>query len=368
MGVLLGRQAISPLLPEMIQDLAISPSQAGFALTLMMGIYSISQYPGGQASDQLSRTTVLVLGLSITIGGFTILSGVSTYGILLLGVALIGIGSGVFFSPSRAFLSDIFVERRGQIFGLHTAAGQMGGMLAAGSAAIVLSFAVWRVVFVLPAVLLVSVVFLLHRWSRENYVFSRVSFQVRGTSSRIFKSTRTRWLIVGYVFFGFTIQAYLGFLPTLLQVEKEFTPLYASVGYALVYAIGVVSAATAGRISDWMPRPKVVIGALLIAAIGLGLILIPQSRLIVIFGIGVASVGIWAFVPSMQSYLMDIVSNDNLGSDFGMMKGIYTGLGSLGPTYVGVVAEATNYIIAFYGLIGCLLLSTILIHMSTRTN
>lgn len=63
MAVLLGRQALPPLLPTIIKQLVISPARAGFALTLMMGLYALLQYPAGRLSDIIPRTTLLTASI-----------------------------------------------------------------------------------------------------------------------------------------------------------------------------------------------------------------------------------------------------------------------------------------------------------------
>lgn len=366
MATLLGRQVISPLLPTIIETLAITPSQAGASLTLMMGLYAVFQYPGGRFSDQLSRTTVLVVALSVMIAGFVLLTNALSYAVFLLGVAGVGTGAGLFFSPSRALLSDLFVERRGQVFGLHTAAGMVGGMLAAGIAATVLAVASWRAAFIPSIVLLGIVLVSLHRWSREPYRFARTSLDIAATSARLFASRRIRWLLIGYTLFGFVIQSFIGFLPTLLQVEKGFSPTLASVGFGLIYGVGLVVGPAAGRASDYLSRTMIVVSALLCGTLGLLVLLVAPSVALIFAGIVLTATGLWAYVPSIQAYLMDLLPNDSLGGDFGLLKAVYTGLGSAGPTYVGIVAERATYTIAFGGLAVCLLASAVIVFAATR--
>jgi hypothetical protein len=46
-----------------------------------------------------------------------------------------------------------------------------------------------------------------------------------------------------------------------------------------------------------------------------------------------------------------------MGGDLGAMRTTYITLGSIGPTYVGVVAEYGNYRLAFLGLVTALVIS-----------
>lgn len=69
----------------------------------------------------------------------------------------------------------------------------------------------------------------------------------------------------------------------------------------------------------------------------------------------------------MQAYLFDYLSDDTIGGDFGAIKTVYTGIGSFGPAFVGIVADKASYSVAFGPLIVCLLASIgILLLLSRR--
>jgi len=366
-GSLLGRQAISPLLPAIIDTLSITPSQAGFALTLMIGLYSVVQYPGGRFSDDLSRTTILLASLAIMIAGFGLLTLTPTYAVFLVGVAAVGTGNGAFFSPSRVFLSDLFVERRGHVLGVHLTAGQLGGVLAAGSAAVVLSVTRWQFVFV-PAILLLGVVLvLLHRWSREPYVLAPVRLDLLATARRVSGTSGIRGLFVASVLVSFAITAFSGFLPTFLQVEKGVSPVLASGGFALIYVVGMGVGPVAGYLSDRFRRETVPIVSLLVGAIGLLALLLGHSRPVLALGIVGTAIGFWGFLPPITAAFMDLLPDDSLGADFGLLKAVFSGLGSLGPVYVGIVAEWASYATAFGTLLGCLVGSALVIVATARS-
>lgn len=366
LAIVFGRGAIPPLLPAIVEELRITPAAAGVALTVMWGLYALLQFPGGRLSDQLSRTVVIALGIGVLIAGFVVVLSASGYPVFLLGVALLGVGGGLYFSPARAFIADLFVRRRGQAFGLQTAASMVGGVLAATVAAAVLAFATWRVAF-LPSIAILAVALaLLLRWSRESYAVSRIQLDLGPTIARLVRNPRVPILVVGFSLFGFASQGFLGFLPTMLQAAKGFSPSLASGSFALVFVVGIVAGPSAGRLGDWLPRTHVVVGAPILGGIGLLVLLCADSVGGALVGIGLTSVGLWAYFPSIHAYLGDILADESLGGDFGLIKTAYTGLGSLGPTYVGIVAGQTSYPLAFAGLVGCLGLSAVVLFVATR--
>jgi MFS family permease len=363
---LLGRGVLSPLLPSIIDTLSITSTQAGLGLIVMMALHSIIQYPAGSFSDHLTRTTILAGSLSVLSFGFLILSASMTYISFLAGVAAVGLGTGLYFTPQRAMLSDLFEERRGQAFGLNFSAGSVGSALSAGVAVVVLSVATWRAAFLPLVVATLVVLIALHLQSRESYELAWVTPDVASTVGRIRASPELVWLIVAYALFSFTWQGVFGFLPTYLQVGKAFTPTIASAGFALLFVVAIVVMPIAGNISDRISRPTVAIVGLSLGILGLVALVFTASIPAVAAGIVLFAVGVRAFPPVMQAHIMDLVPDENTGGDFGAIKTVYTLLGSAGPLYVGFVSEWATYSVAFGGLVACLVLSVLILVYSTN--
>lgn len=351
----LGAKLIPPLLPTIIAALAITPSKAGFALTITGAIRSLLLYPGGRSSDLLSRTTVLVAGLGVMAVGYAVLTGTFTYPVFLFGLAVIGIGSGMYNIPTRAFFSELFVERRGEALGVFAAAGMLGSALAAALAIVALQITTWRLAFVPVVGVLILVLVLLHVWSREPYRIALIDLGVWETISRVFRTTTLRYLVLVYTLVIFTWTGTLGFLPTFLQADKAFSPTLASAWFAIPPIVGVLVMPIAGGLSDRFSRLPVMVFVVLLAVLGLGIMVVSTGLVSITLGVVVFSMGLMSFTPVMQSYLLDIFPNDSAGGDFGAFKTVYSGLASFGPMYVGVVAEHASYTTAFGGMILCLI-------------
>lgn len=351
LATLLGREMLPPLLPTIIHDLAISSSHAGFALTLLWAIYAIMHFPSGQLSDQLTRTTVIVAGLGVMVVGFGVLSWVHSYSTFLLGVGLIAVGSGLYYIPSRALLSDLYAKRRGQAFGIQGAAGNLGSMLAAGVAAVAIGTVSWQMTFPPVATLLFIVLVLVHSCSKESYVLTRVQIDVRETGTHILRIPSVRWLLLTYTLYAFVWSSFLSFLPTFLQVERGFSPLYASGGFALLFLVGIFSSPLAGNLGDQTAHLIVVVGALFLGIVGLLSLVFVSGTLSVMLSIVLIAVGLRSFPPVMQAHLMDLFADKSMGGDLGALKTVYNLVGSLGPTYVGLAVSGANYSMAFLGLV-----------------
>jgi predicted MFS family arabinose efflux permease len=356
-----GRRALPPLLPTIIADLSITPFQAGVALSISSGAFALLQFPSGRLSDQLNRKTVLLTSFLILILGYLLLSISMTYILLLVGAAVIGIGEGLYGGADRGLLSDLFVEKRGIAFGIHTTFSDIGGIVAAGLAAAALAIGIWRLTF-LPAVAgLVILSFLLYWIGQEPMFIERPALELRDTVNRLFGRSRFRLLLVAYSLFSLTSQGFIGFLPTLLQTDHGFSPELASLAFAGMFATGIVARPVAGRLSDFRHRLVIAGAGLLIGALGIFVLISAKSTTVAAIGIVIFAAGQKAFPPSMQAFLMDAFPNSSMAGDLGATRTVYIAIGSLGPAYVGYVGSRLSYTVAFTGFIAAFLIGGLII-------
>jgi len=355
-----GQTVFAPLLPAIIDDLGITSSQAGFALSTMTALSAVCRYPGGRVADQLSRKTVIVAAIGSMIVGLVILTTTTDYGRFLVGTAAVGIGAGLYLPSAFALLSDLFENRRGEAIGLNNAAVNLGGILAAGLAVAVLARTAWRAAFVPFVVLFLVVAALLHRWNDERYVVSRVTLSPRSTARRLFSQSRIRWMLVSAGLVMFVQRGAIAFVPLFLRTEKSFAPTLAAGTYAGFYLVGMVASPAMGRLGDRIGHASVTVRATFIATVGLLVMLLGRGQIPVVLGVLLFALGMTGFWPGMNAYVLALFPDDSMGGDFGALGTVYLGVGSLGPAYVGLVAERTTYLVAFLSLLLPLIASTVL--------
>jgi MFS family permease len=356
----LARLVLSPLLPTIIDDLGVSAARAGVALTVMWGMIAVWQFPGGRASDRLSRKFVLVVALAVLGLGTGLLTGAGGYPAFLAGVTILGVGAGLYLPVSFAVASDLFVRRRGQAFGVNAAGIDVGGVLSAALAAAVLGAVDWRLAFVPVTVAVALVLGATHAWNREPYAVGRPALGVRETATRLLSERRVRLVLVMFALFAFVWQGIMSFLPTFLTDRGVSTTL-ASNAFAALFAVGVVSRPAAGALGDRIAHRTVAVGACLAAAAGLAVVVVVRGLVAMALGIAVLGVGLAAFWPVINAYLVGLFPTRSMAGDLGAVRSLSMVVGSLGPAYVGVVADAAGYRTAFLGFFPCLAVATALL-------
>ena len=353
----LARFAVPPLLPEIRADLSLSLAQAGVALTVLQGVYALFQYPSGRLSDSWSRATLLLPSLVVLAGACLVIGTARHYWWLVVGLGVFGLGKGLYAIPSRALLSDLFVEHRGRALGVFSAGTDLGGMLASGAAVAAIALATWRVVFLPVAVLLAALAVLFYAWNREAYVVEDADLEALTTARRLLATPRQRWSIVAFVLFYFMVNGVLNFLPEYLRETKALSPTLASAAYAALFAFGIVVKPASGAVSDRFPRHTVSVVGMALAAAALGVLVVAES----LAGVGAAivlfAVGYKAQFPVIDAILLDAAPEANAGGDLGAARALFLGIGSLGPAFVGYVADIWDFTVAFAALAGTLVVA-----------
>jgi MFS family permease len=363
-----GRFLLSPLLPTIIADLQITEATAGVALAVFQGVYALTQYPGGEYSDRWTRTTLIVPGLGLLVVGFAVLGVAGGLAGFLVAMVVVGLGKGLFAIPSRALLSDLFVERRGRALGLYAAGTDLGGLLAAGLAVVVLTYATWRTPFLPVAVALAVLSGLFVLWTREGFRVGGTSLDAVGTLRRLLASPEQRGTLVAFALFYFMVGGFINFFPTYLAQSKGFSEGVASAVFAVVFAVGLAVKPVAGGLSDRFSRRLIAVGGLGVAAVALVGLVLADSLVSVVAAVGALALGYKTEFPLADAIIMDDAPAGDMGADLGAARALFLGANALGPAYVGVIATYAGYGVAFGGLAAALVVSAALLAQGRRAS
>lgn len=361
-----GRFVVSPLLPEVIVSFGITAAAAGLALSGMWAVQALTQFPGGRLVDAWTAKTVLVGGLATSMAGLGLVLVATAFPLFVLGLAVFGLGVGLYTPAIVTVLSQSFPGRRSRAFSLHEVAINVGGIAAGGLAVIALTAGSWRFAFLPVLGLLIAITGVTHRRYRAPYRVGPATLDLAGTRSRLLGDRRSLAMLLAFALLAFSWQGVANFLPTLLQVEKGFTSTLASQAFAGLFVAGIVATLVVAPHGDRFGPVRLAAVALLVGATGLGLLVSTASVVGTIAGILLFGFGGTAFWPLMLAALVGLLPDDTVGGDYGAFSTVFTTVGSLGSTYVGVVADATSFGTAFAGLGGCVFAAALVLAWLAR--
>jgi predicted MFS family arabinose efflux permease len=152
LAVTTGESLLAPLLPLLRGELGLDLREAGLALGLVSAAIAVGNLAGGALLARRGTRQGTVAGLAVAAAGGLVAAASQGPPSFLLGQALLGLGSGVFFAAGLRAVGVLGGSRRGLAMGVFGVAFSGGLALAALLAALAGAWG-WRASFVAVAVL-----------------------------------------------------------------------------------------------------------------------------------------------------------------------------------------------------------------------
>jgi predicted MFS family arabinose efflux permease len=152
LAVTTGESLLAPLLPLLREELGLDLRGAGLALGLVSAAIAVGNLGGGALLARRGTRQGTVAGLAVAAAGGLVAAASQGPPSFLLGQALLGLGSGVFFAAGLRAVGVLGGSRRGLAMGVFGVAFSGGLALAALLAALAGVWG-WRTSFVAVAVL-----------------------------------------------------------------------------------------------------------------------------------------------------------------------------------------------------------------------
>lgn len=257
---------LAPLLPILIEKLSMSLTQAGFLSTIMQIPALLNPYIGSLA-DRISVRYFIILAPAMTAIPMSLIGVAPSYGVLLILLFITGISVAVFHVPSPVMISRLSGSKVGRGMSFFMAGGELartiGPMIAVGAVSL---FGLEGFYPVMVVGILASLWLFLK--FRDVPVEKKA---IRKTSVwETWKEMQHLLLPLSVILIarGFMHASLTAFLPTFIELETGNLWL---AGFALTIfeATGVIGVMTAGSLSDYMGRKKILLISLIGAPVSL---------------------------------------------------------------------------------------------------
>lgn len=340
----LGFAFISPILPQYALSFNIPLSLAGLAVSVFGLTRLFLDIPAGILADRYGKKRVMVSGLFI-LSLSSILTGLApSFLILLIGRALMGLGSALYVTTANAWLAESTgIALRGRVMGFYQTFTFSGIAFGPALGGILASLYGLRVPFVIYSGLVVIGIIMTSILREERKGGSPLLHRGFKTTDFIEILYNRSFILVNFGVFG------LVFIRT--GVTNTLLPLYGSLNLGLTAAeIGLVltviafarafTATPSGWISDKIGRRlPLMIG---LFACALAAIAFPFSdSLLMIVIIGVLF-GLAEGIGPITAYVTDISPPKKIATAMGLHRMVIDMGFILGPIFATTTAEAFN--------------------------
>lgn len=360
-ATMVARLVISPVIPQITAEFAVSKSAIGLALTGMWAAYAITQFPSGVLADRFGERLVILLAVGLTVAASLLLSIAPNYAVFAVTVIVLGAGAGLHYTVATSFLARHF-DRVGRAIGIHVTGGPIAGLIAPVAAAAVGVRYGWRPALLLGAAVGVPVFVLF--WLRieptppeQPGVTMRSRFEI-GPLRRLLARPEIRYTTIMAIGGAFSWQATASFLPTFLIEYHGRSAAMASLLFSVYFVVHGVSQPLLGTLSDRIGRDMVAAAAFGTGILGYGTLVV-GSGIAVLVAIPLVGIAMSWGAP-VQSRFIDVLSSEERAAGFGLVRTVYMTIGALGSVVVGILSDIAGWSVAFGLLAGVVAVESLL--------
>ncbi|SFC27382.1 Sugar phosphate permease [Halobiforma haloterrestris] len=357
-ATMVGRLAISPVVPMVTEDFGVSNSVIGIALTGMWMTYFLSQFPSGLFADRHGERPVILVAVGGTAVASVFLAVAPLFGIFLLGTLLLGAVAGLHYSVATTLLTRTYDEI-GTAIGVHNSGGPLAGLIAPPIAAWIGVRYGWRPAVAIGAAAAVPV-FVLFAWRVRPTEPRRPDEPVRDRLElepilELLSRPEIAFPVVLAILAAFVWQATSSFLPTFLVEHRGQSTEFAGVVFASYFVVQAITQVGVGAVSDRYGRDLATAGCMVLASTGFGLLVAVPGRIalggaVLLIGTGLG----WG--AALLPRFMDVLGEEERGAGFGLVRTVYGFVGALGSVCTGILADLFGWGVSFAVLGGLLAL------------
>ncbi len=355
------------LLPFLAKDLGLSYSQIGLIVSIRQLMSTVVNVPAGVLVDTLGRRS-LFMGLALAWAAlpYLFISVTSSYVVIVLSVALAGIGSFLWHPAAITALSALYPTRRGYGLALHELGANLGDTLAPLLTGFLLAALNWRNVLLITvaASLLLSVIIvrMMAHAHRALSAASPPTSAVKDYMKGVRVLLRNGRLLVLAMVSGVRAMTQLGlstFLPLYLARDLHVQPALMGVYLAVVQASGMIATPIAGTLSDRIgPKRIATAGMFTTSIVLLGVAALSLGSAFVA-ALAVLGFFLYSMRPAIFRWAIGVVPREYEGTAVGMLFTTQALLPTVMPVVGGYLGDHYGLLSVFYMIAGTVLVANV---------
>jgi predicted MFS family arabinose efflux permease len=340
------RQVVVPLLPLLRQQMSLSDGQLGSLQTWLLVVLAVASVPCGLLADRLNRTQIIAAGIAFWSLATIACGFASSFMLLLVARASIGVGEAAYAPAAQSMISDTFpYQLRAMSQSIFASGMLLGGAAGLAFGGLVGALYGWKYTFVIVGVVcIVPGLFVLKlpeppRRPRSEVVPLSCLLSVPAYLAMIVAGTLITFASVSLLTWG-----------TDFAVNyKEFSLREAAVSLALVALLSLVLGVLAGgfladRIQKKYAYGRIIIiaAAFLFAAPFLLLAIQTDEKWIFLTALFIGGFFMSWYHGPVTAVLCDLTPQRAHATAIGVYMFVTQLLGALGPQLVGKISDASD--------------------------
>ncbi len=361
-ATMVARLAISPLVPAITATFETTNATVGLALSGMWAAYALAQFPSGVLGDRYGERTVILTAVAATAVATLFIAVSPSILAFMAFTVVLGAGAGLHYTVATTFLAKQF-DDIGRAIGVHIAGGPLAGLIAPPLAAVIGARYGWRAGVLLGTAVAVPAL-VLFAWRIRPTEPTRPDQPVGerfavGPVVELLSRPPILYTTALATAGAFTWQATASFLPTFLEVGGGFSTALSALLFSLYFLVHGTTQPATGALSDRLDRDTAAMVTMAAGVVGYGLLVVATRE-----GLGLAPVVValllvglaMSWGAPLQSRFMDLLSEEERGAGFGLVRTVYMVIGASGSAVVGGVSDVAGWTVAFGLLAGVMAL------------
>ena len=349
------------ILPFIAKELHLTFSQVGFIISIRTLSAALVNLPSGALVDVVGRRRLIMALTMAWLGlAYLVVASAPGYPQALLGVAVVGIGAGLWHPPAISVLSERFTDRRALALSIHGMGANIGDSSAPLAVGFILTLITWRyflTVNVIPGLVAALLLWLLvsegSRATADHVPLRQYLRHARG----LFRNSTFLRIACVSAFRASGQNALFTFLPVYLVNQAGLSSTVAGFYLSLLTFAGIFSSPVLGWSSDVVGRkPVLLFGLFSSAALILALSHVPLGGGFVVI---MALLGL--FIYSLQGIIvasaMEATDRALAATTPGFLLSGNQAFSFLTPVIAGFLADHLGMPSVFYFVGGLVLMS-----------
>lgn len=336
--------ALPIVLPHLKELFSLTYAQMAIIVLTQNVTSSVIQPVFGYITDKRSLPNLLPFCAALAGAGFAAIGWATSYGMILMTVIIIGVSSATYHPQASKTVNFLSAEdAKAQNMGIFSLGGKAG--MAVGS--MMMTFLLTleggihnTMYFVLPGL----VVFGLMMYYMPEYKRVNIEYSLKQATNKIRKQSAKLsyfglFLLLFFIFLRSTVHTGLStYLPLFFMRFRDCEPVFASL-LVTVFLLGGVAGTYLGAVlSDRFGTRAIVFGSMLLSILPVWMMDKIYNENFVILNVAVAGFLIVASSAASIVLAQTMLPN-NVGMAAGLTIGFSVGLGGLGVTILGVLAD-----------------------------